>query len=96
MLMLLKRPLAMCYGMTEVYSKKHRSQQIVDFFCWCCYHATMKQNQIQADQALIMRLGGPSALAKKLNTSKQRVHNWMSRGIPAFVKLEFPKIFLKK
>ena len=56
---------------------------------------TTKQ-QLQADQELIYSLGGPSALAKRLGfASKQRVHNWLSRGIPASVKLQYPKVFLK-
>lgn len=50
------------------------------------------------DRELIMRAGGPAKLAAKLNYDKrsgvQRVHNWMTRGIPARVKLEHPEIFL--
>jgi len=52
--------------------------------------------QLQSDKDLITKHGGPSALAKKLNfSSKQRVHNWMTRGIPPAIKLAYPKIFLK-
>jgi len=51
---------------------------------------------IQNDKDLIIQLGGSSVLAKHLNLSKQRVHNWMTRGIPASIKLAYPKIFLKK
>jgi hypothetical protein len=52
--------------------------------------------QLQSDKDLIAKLGGASALAKKLGfTSKQRVHNWMTRGIPPAIKLAYPKLFLK-
>ena len=55
------------------------------------------KEQIQADNELIANLGGASALARQLGfKSKQRVHNWLKRGIPPAVKLTFPKIFLKK
>ncbi|RCW73835.1 hypothetical protein [Pseudorhodoferax soli] len=51
--------------------------------------------QVQADIALIKRLGGPSKLAAKLGYSRpQRVHNWLKRGIPPSVKLAHPHIFL--
>lgn len=50
------------------------------------------------DRELILRAGGPAKLAAKLGYDKrsgvQRVHNWMTRGIPARVKLERPEIFL--
>lgn len=52
------------------------------------------------DQELIKELGGPSAVAELLNFpmpgGAQRVQNWLSRGIPAQVKLDHPKIFLSK
>ena len=71
--------------------------QIVYFYEFCCYNATMtKQDQIQFDQELIQALGGTSYLSKKLQISKQRVHNWMTRGIPASIKLAYPKLFLNK
>lgn len=71
--------------------------QIVYFYDFCCYDATMtKQDQIKLDQELIATLGGASFLAKKLQVSKQRVHNWMNRGIPASIKLAYPKLFLNK
>ncbi|PZP97173.1 MAG: hypothetical protein DI587_18515 [Variovorax paradoxus] len=51
--------------------------------------------QVQADIALIKRLGGPSKLAATLGYSRsQRVHNWLKRGIPPSVKLAHPHIFL--
>jgi hypothetical protein len=55
-----------------------------------------KQDQIQSDQELILFLGGTSHVSKKLQISKQRVHNWMTRGIPASIKLAYPKLFLNK
>lgn len=55
-----------------------------------------KQQLLQADKDLIAKHGGASALAKKLGfSSKQRVHNWLKRGIPASIKLTYPKIFLR-
>lgn len=52
------------------------------------------------DQELIESLGGPSAVAKRLKFTMpggaQRVQNWLSRGIPAQVKLDHPEIFLAK
>lgn len=52
------------------------------------------------DQDLIRHLGGPAKLAQLLGYDKraggvQRVHNWVSRGIPAKVKLEHADIFLR-
>jgi hypothetical protein len=53
----------------------------------------METNQ---DQELIRRLGGPTALARLLGyQDSRRVHNWIKRGIPASIKLAYPKIFLK-
>ena len=50
------------------------------------------------DKQLIHNLGGPSAVAKMLGynykTGTQRVYNWISRGIPAKVKLDNAEIFL--
>jgi hypothetical protein len=67
------------------------------FFAKCCYDATMnKQEQIQADKELIALLGGTTVVAKRIGVkSPQRVHNWLTRGIPASVKLAHPKLFLK-
>lgn len=51
------------------------------------------------DRELIEHLGGPAKVAELLNYDKnggvQRVHNWMTRGIPARVKLDHPEIFLQ-
>jgi hypothetical protein len=51
------------------------------------------------DKDLIRELGGPTKVAELLHLDKsrggvQRVSNWMSRGIPAGVKLAHPEIFL--
>ncbi|MBS0427141.1 MAG: hypothetical protein JSR41_07620 [Proteobacteria bacterium] len=48
------------------------------------------------DSELIQAHGGPTKLAAKLGFSVHRVGNWCKRGIPAAVKLEFPKLFLRK
>lgn len=49
------------------------------------------------DAELIQNLGGATALAKKLGLKTpdgaRRVHNWKKRGIPAQVRLEFPRVF---
>jgi hypothetical protein len=56
----------------------------------------MNKTQIDDDKALIANLGGSTALSKRLGfKSPQRVHNWLTRGIPASVKLAHPKLFLK-
>ncbi len=51
------------------------------------------------DKQLIESLGGPANVAKLLGYNKpggvQRVNNWLSRGIPSKVKLEYPEIFLR-
>ena len=50
------------------------------------------------DKQLIENLGGPAKVASMLGYSKksgtQRVFNWMTRGIPARVQLQFPHLFL--
>ena len=50
------------------------------------------------DRELIESLGGPAKVAELLKYPKhggvQRVQNWMTRGIPAQVKLDHPAIFL--
>lgn len=52
------------------------------------------------DAELIKNLGGPTALAKRLKYKKpgsvQRVANWITRGIPARIKLEHPELFRRK
>lgn len=51
------------------------------------------------DAQLIADLGGATKVAQLLGYDKaqggvQRVHNWITRGIPAAVKLEHPHLFL--
>jgi hypothetical protein len=50
------------------------------------------------DRELILKLGGPSKVAELLKLPKeggqQRVHNWMTRGIPAQVKVDHPDLFM--
>lgn len=57
------------------------------------------KTQLQADQAIIEQQGGPTALAKLLGYDTaggaQRVQNWMRRGIPSKVKVDFPEIFMR-
>jgi hypothetical protein len=51
------------------------------------------------DRQLIMKLGGPTAVAKKLGYDPkggaQRVQNWMRRGIPSKVKVDHPEMFMR-
>ena len=55
-------------------------------------------NKIQNDADLIKRLGGPSKVAEILAIDKrggaQRVQNWMVRGIPSQIKVNYPHIFM--
>ncbi|CAN7679456.1 hypothetical protein LJR039_005440 [Pseudorhodoferax sp. LjRoot39] len=52
--------------------------------------------QVQADVALIRRLGGATKVASLLGYGRpQRVQNWLKRGIPPRVKLDHPHIFLR-
>jgi hypothetical protein len=56
-------------------------------------------DQVQQDAERIRLLGGPTRVAEKLKLGKggvQRVQNWLTRGIPASVKLEHPNLFLRK
>lgn len=55
-----------------------------------------KQRHVDAE--LILRLGGPAKVAELLRLRKkggaQRVQNWMTRGIPARVKLDHYQILM--
>lgn len=49
---------------------------------------------IKADKEVLLKLGGSTKVAELLGyKDKQRVQNWMRRGIPARVKLEYPHLF---
>lgn len=49
---------------------------------------------IKADKEALLKLGGSTKVAELLGyKDKQRVQNWMRRGIPARVKLEYPHLF---
>lgn len=65
------------------------------------FNARMDTTKIDhPDWALITDLGGPAKVARLLGYEPrggiQRVQNWRYRGIPAEVKLSFPKIFLRE
>lgn len=51
------------------------------------------------DADLIKSLGGPVAVCELLGIEKypgvQRVTNWIKRGIPASVKVQYPEIFMQ-
>ncbi|WP_409360310.1 hypothetical protein, partial [Acinetobacter baumannii] len=58
----------------------------------CLLEATMS---IEADKEILLKLGGSTKVAELLGfKDKQRVQNWMKRGIPAKIKLQYPHIFL--
>jgi hypothetical protein len=53
----------------------------------------------KTDKEIIESLGGPTEVAKLLGYDlarggAQKVHNWLSRGIPSKVKVDHPKLFL--
>lgn len=53
---------------------------------------------MKLDSEIIQFLGGASKVAELLGFNKktggvQRVHNWLRRGIPARMKLNFPQYF---
>jgi hypothetical protein len=52
-----------------------------------------KPERVKADAEKIRQLGGPAAVAAHLGYKVQRVHNWISRGIPPLVKLDRPDLF---
>ena len=60
---------------------------------------TKLNTPLHPDSDLIDSFGGPTQLAKRLGMTKpgsvQRVQNWKKRGIPPFVKLKYPEIFLR-
>lgn len=50
---------------------------------------------IEADKEILLKLGGSTRVAELLGyKDKQRVQNWMKRGIPSKVKLQYPHLFL--
>jgi hypothetical protein len=58
-------------------------------------------DQIRADRQLIEDLGGPTKTAELLGYDKakggvQRVQNWMTRGIPARVRIAHPTLFMPR
>jgi hypothetical protein len=58
----------------------------------------MGMSSIDRDREIIHRYGGPSKVAELIGLDKrggaQRVQNWLVRGIPSSVKVEFPSIFM--
>ena len=50
---------------------------------------------VSKDKEIILKLGGSTKVAELLGfKNKQRVQNWMVRGIPASIKLGYPHLFL--
>lgn len=46
------------------------------------------------DQEIIERLGGVKAIAEFFNWNVSTVHNWIHRGIPNKVKVDYKEYFL--
>ena len=69
---------------------------MIDFFVNAVCNLAMDQKN--SDKKLIIDLGGPSKVAKLLGYIKaggqQRVQNWLTRGIPAQVKVDRPDLFM--
>lgn len=55
-------------------------------------------NQIQRDADLIKSLGGPAKVVEVIGAvppvSVQRVQNWLTRGIPSHIKVQYPHLFM--
>ena len=56
--------------------------------------------QLEKDNNTLRELGGATSVARLLKYDlekggAQRVQNWFKRGIPAQVKLDNPRVFLK-
>lgn len=55
-------------------------------------------NSIERDASLIRKLGGPAkvsqAIGPEKNISVQRVQNWLKRGIPSYIKVDYPHLFM--
>ena len=60
----------------------------------------MGMSSIDRDREIIHRYGGPSKVAELIGLDKrggaQRVQNWLVRGIPSRVKVEFPSMFMSE
>mgnify|MGYP003419521679 CR=1 FL=1 len=58
----------------------------------------MRPMSKQTDRKLIADLGGPAKVAELLEFPKyggvQRVQNWTQRGIPAAIKVAYPRMFM--
>lgn len=46
------------------------------------------------DQEIIERLGGVKKIADYFDFKRTRVHNWLHRGIPKGVKVDYPEYFM--
>ena len=48
------------------------------------------------DQEIIQKLGGVKAISEYFGFKYNTVHNWLTRGIPSQVKVDYPKQFMSK
>lgn len=46
------------------------------------------------DQEIIEKLGGVKAISEYFGFKYNTVHNWLTRGIPNRVKVDYPKQFM--
>lgn len=57
-----------------------------------------QQPDLDRDWKMIEALGGPAKVARLLNfsmdTGVQRVYNWKTRGIPAYIRVRRPDLFM--
>lgn len=65
-------------------------------YAQCVRGITMVKKPLLRDKKIIEKLGGPAKVAGILSFKVQRVQNWMTRGIPASIKLEYPHLFLNQ
>lgn len=70
---------------------------VVDFVVNAVFKSRPMETHEQ-DRACIVQLGGPSKVAELLDLPKkggaQRVQNWLTRGIPAAIKVAHPNLFM--
>lgn len=48
------------------------------------------------DKEFIERLGGVKTVAAFFDFKRTTVHNWIHRGIPAQIKVDYPEYFMNK
>ena len=49
-----------------------------------------------SDREIIERLGGVKVVSEHLGYNYTTVHNWLTRGISVYAKVEHPELFMPK